>query len=99
MPEIKSIQPALLNDTANFVVEDVTYVLINDTVRVSNFSLKQVSDNVASIEYVVTPDMTDIITDIKLMRADDAVLTQSAVYVPVTDTVISKHIITVKEGA
>lgn len=99
MPELRSIQPALLRDTANFVADDIAAVLINDTVKVSDFKLKQVDDNVASVEYAVTPDMTTLITNIKLLRADDTVLTQSAVYVPVTQTVISKHIITVKEGA
>ena len=98
MPELKSIQPALLNDTAGFVIEDVAAVLINDTIKVSNFKLKQVDGNAALIEYEVIPSMTSLITNIKLLRADDTVLTQSAVYVPVTQTVVSKHIITVKEG-
>lgn len=99
MANIKSIRPALLNDAASFVADDVAAVLLNDTIKVSDFRLKQVEDNVASLEYSVTPDMTNIITNIKLLRADDTVLTQSAVYVPVPQTVVSKHIITVKEGA
>lgn len=98
MPEVKSIQSALLNSTATCVAEDVAAVLINDTVKVSEFSVKQASDNVVSIEYRVNPSMTNLITDIKLLRADDTVLTQCAVYVPVTQSVVSKHIITVKEG-
>lgn len=99
MPELKSIKPALLNSAASFVADDIAAVLINDSIKVSEFRLKQVEDNVVSIEYEVFPDMTNLVTDIKLIRADDTVLTQSAVYVPVTQTVVSKHIITVKEGA
>lgn len=99
MPELKSIQPALLFDTAGFVADDIVAVLLNDTVKVSNFKVKSVDSNVVSIEYEVDSTMTNLITDIKLLRADDTVLTQSAVYVPVTQTVVSKHIITVKEGA
>lgn len=99
MANIKSIKPALLNGAASFVMEDIAGVLINDTVRVSEFRLKRVDDNVASLEYSVHPDTVNLITDIKLLRADGTVLTQSAVYVPVTQTVVSKHIITVKEGA
>ena len=99
MPELRSVQPAMLNDAANFVANDIAAVLINDTVKVSNFKLKQVDDNVVSIEYDVVPSMTSLITSIKLLRADDTVLTQSAVYVPVTDLVVSKHTITVKESA
>ena len=99
MPEVKSIQQAMLNDTANFVAGDIAGVLVNDTIKVSEFRLKQGSENVVFVEYVVTPDMTNLITNIKLLREDDTVLTQSAVYVPVTQTVVSKHIITVKKGA
>ena len=98
MPNIKSIKPALLSDAAGFVADDIASVLINDTVKVPSFRLKNVDNNVVSIEYEVDSTMTSLITDIKLLRADDTVLTQSAVYVPVTQTVISKHIITVKEG-
>lgn len=98
MANTKSIQPSLLNDTANFVASDIASVILNDRFQIEEFSLKQVSDNVVSIEYIVEPNMMSIITDIKLVKADGTVLTQSAVYVPVTQTVLSKHIITVKEG-
>lgn len=99
MADVTSVQQALLNDTAGFVASDIAGVLINDTIKVSSFTLKQVSGNVVTVEYSVRPDMTSLITDIKLVRADDAVLTQAAVYVPVTQTVVSKHTITVKESA
>lgn len=99
MSNVKSIQQALLDDTANFVSEDIASVLINDEVVITEFRLKQVSNNIVSIEYDVTPDMATLITDIKLRKADDAVLTQSSVYIPVTQRIINKHIITVKEGA
>lgn len=99
MPEVKSIQPALLNDVANFVADDVASVLINDSIVITDFYAKNVSDNVLSIEYTITPQMASTVTDIKLRRADGTVITRVAVYVPVTQTIISKHIITVKEGA
>ena len=98
MPEIKSVQPALIEDAANFVLEEVSYILINDTLRVTSFVAETVGANAASIVYTVTPDMTELITDLKLMSADDRVLTQASVYVPVRQTIRSKHTITVKEG-
>ena len=98
MAETKSIQQALLNDAAASVSANISAVLINDAIKISQFKLNTVSDNVVSLEYSVNPDMTNLITNIKLLRSDDTVLTQSVVYVPVTQTVVSKHIITVKEG-
>lgn len=99
MPDIKSIQQALLNDAATFVASDVSYVVLNDTVEIREFRTKQSEGNLVTLEYVVTPGMTSLITSIKLMSANDAVLSQASVYVPVTNTVVSKHTITVKEGA
>jgi hypothetical protein len=98
MSKVKSVQNALLSDTAIFVADEIAYVLLNDTLRLSDFRVKQASENVVSVEYEVTSDMTNLITDIKLMNANDEVLTQASVYVPVAQTVISKHAITVKEG-
>lgn len=99
MADVTSVQQALLNDTAGFVAGDIAGVLINDTIKVSDFTLKQVSGNVVTVEYAVSPEMTSLITGIKLIRADDTVLTQAAVYVPITQTVVSRHTISVKEGA
>lgn len=98
MPEIRSIQTALLNDTANFVSQTVSAVLINDTVKITEIVTKQIYDNAVSVEYTVTPEMVDLITSIKLLKSDDSVLTQSSVYVPVPQPIMSKHTITIKEG-
>lgn len=99
MAQTNSVLQALLNSTANFVASDISKVLLNDSVTITQFKTKKVADNVVSVEYEVTPSMATTITNLKLLRADGTVLTQSAVYVPVTDTIISKHTITVKEGA
>ena len=98
MPELRSVEPALLSNTAAFVAEDIAFVLINDTVKVTEFRSKSVVGNSASVEYEVNPSMTSLVTSIKLMKDDNTVLTQAAVYVPVTQPVYSKHTITVKEG-
>ena len=98
MSGTKSIQPTLLNDTASFLADEVASVLVNDSIEITDFSLKQSSDNVTSIQYTIRPSMTNLVTDIKLRRADGTVLTQVSVYVPVSQDILSKHIITVKEG-
>ena len=99
MSSTKSIQQALLDDAATCVSTNIASVLINDSIKVSTFRLKQASENIVSVEYTVSPSMTNLITNIKLLREDDTVLTESTVYVPVTQDIVSKHTITVKEGA
>lgn len=98
MATIRSIEPALLSETASFVSQQISYALLNDTVRVDALSANSAADGVVSVQYNVTPDMTNLITNIKLMSADGRVLTDSDVYVPVTQTILSKHTITMKEG-
>lgn len=99
MDQTRSVENALLADAANFVAEDISAVLINDSVKIIDFNVKEASDNVVSVEYAVAPELVSTITNIKLLRSDDTVLTQSVVYVPVTQPIVSKHTITVKEGA
>ena len=98
MPSTKSVKDALLNDTAGFIASDIAAVRINDSVTITNLTVTRESDTTATVKYAVSTDMTTRITDIKLLKEDGTVLTQSAVYVPVAETVMCKHIITVKEG-
>ena len=98
MAQTKSINQSLLNDTATFISDDIRGVILNDSIEISEFKLKQVSDNVVSIQYAVTPEMTNLITSIKLTRDDGTILTQASVYVPVTQTIVNKHNITLREG-
>ena len=98
MAETSSIHSALLNGTATFIAEDIDHVIINDSINITEFRIKEAGDNVATVEYMVTPAMTNLVTNIKLVRADNTVLTESIVYVPIVDTAMCKHSITVKEG-
>lgn len=98
MPDTASIKPQLLHDTAEFIETDVSAVLINNTTKITEFKLRQVTDNSVILEYEIHPAMTSLVTNIKLLKADDSVLSESNVYVPVTQTVLNKHTLRVKEG-
>lgn len=98
MADTASIKPQLLNDTAEFIETDVAAVLINDTIQITEFKLRQVTNNSVILEYEIHPAMTSLVTNIKLLKQDDSVLTESNVYVPVTQTVLNKHTLRVKEG-
>ena len=99
MPNVKSIQPALLNNTANFVLEGVHKVVLNDNIEVTEFSIKEVVDNVVTVQYYVLPETTTLITDMKILNTEGEVLSHAAVYVPISQPTLCKHTITVKEGA
>lgn len=100
MAKTRSINNALFSDAANFVASDVAYVILNNSIRIDEFKLKHADDNVVHIEYEVLPQITNLITNIKLMRSDGQILTESVVYVPIDsqDTIVCKHSMTIQEG-
>ena len=98
MPSVKSINPNLLTDVAAFSATDIVAVRLNGSVTLSNFTTKTGQGATTVVEYEVTPTQASEITQIELLGTDDRVLTSSAVYIPVTETVICKHSINFKEG-
>lgn len=93
-----SIQPALLDQTAAFVADDVQSVRINGTVLISALSHSS-AGNVGTVGYTVLKTQVQEVTLIELLDADGAVLASSPVYVPINeDKVAFRHRFTVKEG-
>nr|DAW43748.1 MAG TPA: tail protein [Caudoviricetes sp.] len=97
MASTPSVQPALLEDTANFISTDVAAARLNGSFMVTALS-KNVSGNTLTITYTVQPSQVESITLIELLDAYGNVLTSSTCYVPVTTTQVLEHSIPVTEG-
>lgn len=97
LPQVSSITPALLTGVANFVSDDVASARLNGSIAVTNIN-KAVSGSTLTITYQVTQAMTTEITQVELLAGDGTVLTSMAAFVPVTETVVLKHVIPVQEG-
>ena len=98
MADKASITDKLLHDTAGFVLSDIKAVLINDSVKITSFTVSQAIGSVVTLEYQVTPSQVEEVTNIKLLDGDDNVLSDSNVWVPVPQTILGKHTIRIKEG-
>lgn len=98
MADKASITEKLLHDTAGFVLSDIKSVLINDSVKITNFRVQSAIGPLVTLEYEVTPAQVEEVTNIKLLDEDDNVLSNSSVWVPVTQTILGKHTIRIKEG-
>lgn len=92
-----SIQQALLNDVATFTSSDIASARINGSTVISDIS-KSVDGNTCTITYPVTPTQASAITLVELLKEDNTVLASSAIYVPVDQGTILKHVIPVQEG-
>ena len=98
LPIVKSINPNLLADIASFSATDVVAVRLNGSVKLSDFTTKAGQGTTMIVEYKVKPAQVREITQIELLGTGDRVLTASAVYIPVAEAVICKHVINFKEG-
>lgn len=97
VPAVDSIQAALLNDTATFVASDVASARINETIAITELE-KTTNENTAVIQYTVTEEQAAVVTSLELLNAAGEVLTTSPVYVPVTENVVFKHNLPIKEA-
>lgn len=97
VPAVDSIQAALLNDTATFVASDVASARINGTIAITELE-KTANENTAVIQYTVTEEQAAVVTSLELLNAAGEVLTTSPVYVPVTENVVFKHNLPIKEA-
>ena len=93
-----SIKSKFLSDIAAFAAGDVASVLVNDSVSITTFEVKQAADNTATISYSVSAQQASEITNVKLLDASGNILTAATVYVPVSSAALMKHTILVKEG-
>lgn len=97
MPTQHSIETALLQETAAAIADRVAGVRINGEILITNIS-KEAQGNTATILYQVTKEQTAAVTRIELLDGEQNVLTDSPVYVPITEPAIFTHTIPVEEA-
>lgn len=99
LANVNSITSSLLEDTANFIMNETNKVILNGSIEINTFTVKRVSNNVFELEYEVSPNLgISNITRIQLCKSDGTALTDVVVYVPILDETLVNHKIQVKEG-
>lgn len=99
MPEVKSIQNSLLNESAVFINSIINKIIVNEDVEINEFTAKNVSENVVELEYNISNEMgVNAVNRLRVCKEDGTVLTDINVYVPVIGETLINHKISVKEG-
>lgn len=95
----KSIQNSLTSFLSEQTKNKISYAMINDTTKITTFVKKEIENNVVTLEYNVT-QLMDInqINNIKLYDVDDNLLTNSDLYVPISEDALITHKIKIQEG-
>lgn len=96
-PAQDTVQTALLNATAESVINTVASARVNGTVAISTLT-KETDGNTAVIQYTVTEAQAATVTQLELLDSGGNVLTTSTVYVPIDSEAVFTHKIPVEEA-
>jgi hypothetical protein len=93
------IDAAFLQDVAEYVNSRVAKVVLNGTYVITDFEVKQVTDSVLAMKYLIPAADVPLVTTIELKDAADNVISSNSVYIPITSDHLMIQSIEVKEGA
>ncbi len=90
VPSNYSMKQEFLDDTAGAILPNIASARVNGSISISSLE-KSAVGNVAQVQYTVTAEQTNLVTQLELLDSDGNVLTSSPVYVPVTESSIFTH--------
>lgn len=91
------IAELLLHDLAEYVGGRVAKVVLNGNYEIVEFEVKQVTDNVLALNYLVPVSDVPLITLIELKDSANKVLSSHEVNVPITSDTMMLQTLEVKE--
>ncbi len=90
VPSNYSVKQEFLDDTAKSILPNIASIRINGSISISTLDKTSVQ-NVAQVQYTITPEQTSLVTQIEMLDNDENVLTVSPVYVPIAEPSVFVH--------
>lgn len=87
----------LINGVASYVHGRIAKVVINGSYVIMNFKVKEVTNNVVALNYIVPVAQVSLVTLIELKDAADQVLSSNAVNIPIVADHMMLQTIRIKE--
>lgn len=97
MPGSRTVQPVLLNGTAQDISSKIVKARVNGSLDITELT-KAVTDSTLTVSYTVSNAQAQSITNIALLDTSNVALTSATVYIPVETEVVLTHTITVEEA-
>lgn len=91
------ITQQFLNDVAGYVDSRVAKVVLNGSYEITQFEIKQVTDNTLAIKYIIPAAEVSLVTLIELQDAAGNVIATNNVNVPITSDTLMLQTISVEE--
>ncbi|MFC6334284.1 ketopantoate hydroxymethyltransferase [Paenibacillus septentrionalis] len=92
------ITSSLLNGVSGYVNGRIAKVVINGEFEITSFKVKEVTDNVVALNYIVPVADVNVVSLIELKDSKNQVLTSNTVNIPIAADQMMLHTITVKEA-
>jgi len=91
------IHAQFLNDVADFVNGKIAKVVLNGTVEISNFTVKEAPERTVILQYIIPVAGVSLVELIELRSSSGALITSNEVEIPVTSDTLMLQTIEVKE--
>lgn len=91
------IPTTYLTELATYTKDKIMKVVVNNTVEVTSFYIRQVSDHTVELEYMIPHGSVVTAELIELRSSSDVVVSSNAVYIPITSDTIIKQKMKVSE--
>ncbi|MFD1179196.1 ketopantoate hydroxymethyltransferase [Paenibacillus puldeungensis] len=93
------IQPTYLSEVANYTSGQIAKVVLNDSVEITNFTVKEVTASTVGLQYIVPAASISLVTKIDLKKANGDVICTNNVYVPIVSDTLLLQTILIKEAS
>lgn len=92
------ITQSFLHSVANYTENQIRKVVLNEVYEISEFTVKEVSDNILALNYIIPGADVPHVERIELKDSADQVISTNEVDIPITTDQLMIQMITVGEG-
>lgn len=98
MEDKKSISESLLNDLRECALNNISYILINNSIKIESFITKSIKKNLLEIEYLIPKNLNiKSVNKVEIFNNNDELKSSIDLYVPFLDDIVLKHLIKIDE--
>ncbi|MBE9913370.1 ketopantoate hydroxymethyltransferase [Paenibacillus donghaensis] len=92
------IEKSFLGDIATYTFNRIAKIVLNDTVEIKDFVIKEVTESTVGMQYIVPVKSTSLITKIDIKDSNNKLITSNNVYVPIYSDTLLLETINVREA-
>jgi len=93
------ISQQYLEELAKYTEQKIAKVVLNGTIEISEFNIKEVDASTVMLQYMVPATAVSEITTIELRDITNEIISTNTVYVPISSDTVLMQTVKVKEVA